>query len=150
MTSDKCLPCMAANNFLSSQETRLRGSGKSYGDTVVKYGAHAHLGDISQDLNIQGDLHLHFQTPLGVISIADAVVSLVQTIDTLQTLGSQIQQIEEENEKRLRLGKRIKRRISKNGLEYLRVSLAALPSNLSRLEVGGSLWICHSSEKVCT
>lgn len=74
---DKELPCPRAQNV--------------YGNAVVKSGAHAHLGNVSQDVNINGginvngNLHLHVQAPLDSLSIAAMVVNIAALCD--QFLG---------------------------------------------------------------
>lgn len=78
----------------SADDSQSTGSAKSksFGDTTVEPGASAHLGDVSNDLNIHGGLHLHFASPLETIALAGRVTELLDVSNKLLQLGSWLEE----------------------------------------------------------
>lgn len=59
---------------------------KSYGDTHIGNGAHAHLGDV----NINGGLHLHFHSALSILTATDCVAQFLELNSSLLTTGPRL------------------------------------------------------------
>lgn len=69
----------------------LRATGdRAYGRTILHSGARAHLGDISQDLNVAGDLHLHLHTPFDVFKPSGSIVYLLHLCSQLSFVSDGI------------------------------------------------------------
>lgn len=63
------------------KESSIAGIGthwsKSYGDTNLGYGASAHLGDVSQDVHIHGDLHVNVTATSDGTTAAATITSAI-------------------------------------------------------------------------
>lgn len=64
----------------------------AYGDVIVESGARAQLGDIWQDISINGGLHLHFHASSKVLSAAVTIQEFVQIGTRLLRLGDAFRQ----------------------------------------------------------
>lgn len=81
----------SALNRLGSEQTRGRFS-KRYGDVVVESDAHLQQGDIiTQDVNVNGELHLHVHSPVHLVSAAGGVIQFLDVSAKLKTVGDQLQ-----------------------------------------------------------
>lgn len=61
---------------------------KRYDNTVVSSNAHAHQGDISQDVNISGGVHFHLHPRLDQVAPASVIVELVHVSKQLLEFGN--------------------------------------------------------------
>lgn len=65
---------------------------KSYGKTFAHDNARVHLGDVSQDVNIQGPvdggLHLHFHASPATLSLVAVIVPLFDFASSLSSLAT--------------------------------------------------------------
>lgn len=64
---------------------------KSYSNTVLRDNTHAVFGDVSQDVHINGGLHLHFSTPLQAINVADSIAQFLHVGDQLLHIGRRLE-----------------------------------------------------------
>ena len=69
------------------EQTDSEAFSKRYGDTVLRKDASARLGDISQDVNFNGGVHLHIHPRLDQVAAAGVIVELVQVSKQLLAFG---------------------------------------------------------------
>ena len=74
-----------------------RSVAKNYGRTSVGEGSSAHLGDVlrhSQDVTINGGLHLHYASPMPMqaVAMAGKVMEFLDVVDKMLKLGRTIVQ----------------------------------------------------------
>ena len=119
-----------------SQDTGVRGERpvKSYGHTTIGNGARAHLGDVSQDLNIHGGVHIHVHGHLwDVISVTDEVIQLLHFYTDVLRLGI-----------RLRYDNKY---AQWSDVVNLRDFLLNLPSMQARLQIA-RVWVQNSANSL--
>ena len=77
---------------MNSKQGQIGGRfNKSYGDTVAESGAYVQQGDVgSQDVTINGGLHLHIHSPVHSVSAAGTVVQFLDVLTKLSTLGQHL------------------------------------------------------------
>jgi len=65
--------------------------GKSYGDTVAESGSYVQQGDVgTQNVTVNGGLHLHVHSPVRSVSAAGTVVQFLDVVTKLSTLGQHL------------------------------------------------------------
>jgi len=107
---------------------------KSYGHTTIGNGARAHLGDVSQDLNILGGVHIHMHDHLwNVVSVTDEMIQLLHFYTNV-----------------LRLGLRLRhdnKYVQWSDVVNLRDFLLNLPSMQARLRIA-QVWVQNSANSL--
>lgn len=63
--------------------------GKSYGDTTLGYGTSAHLGDVSQDVHVHGDLHVNINGNLDGLATAAIITNAIFCGSRILSLASE-------------------------------------------------------------
>ena len=89
----------------------IRSAVKTYGDTSLAGDSHAILGDVSQDINIKGDVHVHLNAPhsiqpLQALPVANCTTRFLHICRQLQDAGKEIAQHVEDSSYHLYAEKR--------------------------------------------
>lgn len=129
------------------EHSGLRATGdKTYGRTVLHSGARAHLGDISQDVNVAGDLHLHLHTAFDIFQPSGSVVHLLYLCSQLSLVSDSIIKGQNCLELRVRFQNALQVSALLEGLHQLRARLktdidcATQISGSNIKNVGTVLW----------